>query len=147
MNKISTAWALAAALALAGCGGGSGSSDADDAFAGPSFVIWGGSDSGDEVIDADSEIFAFHADSGCLFNFQTGRENTAFCLLPGSNLVAYGPFRGQVLNVRASNGACVAALIDDATGNFADIEVDSFGREVVLLTQLRPGLCPFQPGV
>ena len=143
MNKISTACALAVALSVAGCGGGSGSSDADDGVVGPSFLVWSGSSGGDEVIDADSEIFGFYADSGCLFNFQTGRENTAFCLLPGSNVVAYGPFRGQVLNVRAANGACVAALIDEATGNFADIEVDSFGREVVLLTQLRPSLCPF----
>ena len=144
MKRIGTALALTVAVSLAGCGGGgSSSSDARDVVVEPSFLVWSGSGGGDEVIDADSKIFAFYADSGCLFNFQTGRENTAFCLQPGTNLAAYGPFRGQVLNVRAADGACVAALIDDTTGNFADIEVDSFGREVVLLTELRPSLCPF----
>lgn len=134
---------LILAALLTGCGGGSGSSSGDGFVEEPSFLFWSGSSSGDSVIDADNEIFAFYADTGCLYNFQTGRENTAFCLLPGSNLVAYGPFRGRVLNVRASNGACVAALIDEATGNFADIAIDTFGREVVLLTQLRPALCGF----
>lgn len=139
--KISMTCSLIVAIALAGCGGGGGSSDEDDTLDGNSFIFWNGSSSGDEVIDADNETFSFYSDSGCLYNFQTGRENTAFCLRPGSNLVSYGPFRGQVLNVRTSNGTCTAALIDETTGNFADIKVDSFGREVVSLTPFRPNLC------
>lgn len=142
--KLSIGCSLVLAISLAGCGGGGSDSNNDgNGVSGPAFLFWSGSSRGDEVIDANSQIFAFYSDSGCLYNFQTGRENTAFCLRPGTNLVAYGPFRGEVLNVRASNGACVAALIDESTGNFADIEVDSFGREVVLLTPLRPDLCPF----
>lgn len=134
--------ALMLAISLTGCGGGSDSSGGGVAE-GPSFLLWSGSSSGDRVIDANNEVFAFFSDTGCLYNFQTGQENTAFCLQPGSNLVAYGAFRGRVLNVVASNGVCVAALIDDNTGNFADIAIDTFGREVVLLTQLRPALCGF----
>lgn len=142
--KFGIGCSLVLAISLVGCGGGGSSSfDEDNGVDGHSFLFWNGSSSRDEVIDADGEIFAFYSDSGCLYNFQTSRENTAFCLRPGSNLVAYGPFRGQVLNVRISTGACVAALIDVSTGNFADIKVDSFGREVVLLTQLRPILCSF----
>jgi hypothetical protein len=134
--------ALVMTLSLTGCGGGS-DSGGDGRVAGPSFLFWSGNSSGETVIDANNEAFAFYSDTGCLYNFQTGRENTAFCLLPGTNVVTYGPFRGQVLNVRASTGACVAALIDENTANFADIAIDSFGREVVALTQLRPVLCGF----
>lgn len=140
--KTLVACTLVLALSLSGCGGGSDGSGGGPA-PGPSFLFWSGSSSGETVIDANNEAFAFYSDSGCLYNFQTGQENTAFCLLPGSNLVAYGPFRGRVLNVRASTGNCVAALIDENTANFADIALDSFGREVVLLTQLRPVLCGF----
>lgn len=130
------------AVLLTGCGGGSDSSGGEGP-AGPAFLFWSGSSSGDKVIDANNEVFAFYSDTGCLYNFQTGQENTAFCLQPGSNVAAYGAFRGRVLNVRDSSGACVAALIDENTGNFADIALDSFGREVVLLTPLRPALCGF----
>lgn len=139
--KTLVACSLILAISLTGCGGGSDSGGGFDE--GPSFLFWSGSSSGDIVIDADNETYAFYSDTGCLYNFQTGRENTAFCLLPGSNLVAYGPFRGRVLNVRTSTGSCVAALIDENTGNFADIGLDSFGRELVLLTPLRPALCGF----
>lgn len=137
--KTLVASTLVLALSLSGCGGGSGGGP----DSGPSFLFWSGSSSGETVIDANSEAFAFYSDSGCLYNFQTGQENTAFCLLPGSNVVTYGPFRGRVLNIRSSTGSCVAALIDDNTANFADISLDAFGREVVALTQLRPVLCGF----
>ena len=140
--KTLVACAFMLAILLTGCGGGSDSSG-DRIPQGPSLLFWSGSSSGEKVIDANNEIFGFFSDTGCLYNFQTGQENTAFCLLPGSNVVAYGAFRGRVLNVVASTGACVAALIDENTGNFADIAIDTFGREVVLLTQLRPVLCGF----
>ena len=131
---------LSAAL-LAGCGGGGGFEDGDTAQPSPQFIVWGGSTGGIYVIDGPSHQFAFFSDTGCLFNVQTGQENTAFCLLPGSNIVAYGPFRGKVANVLATDGNCQAAIIDSLTGNFSDIELDSFGREVVVTTQLHPALC------
>jgi hypothetical protein len=131
--------ALSAAI-LAGCGGG-GSADVVAVPPPPQFIVWGGSAGGSHVIDGPGHLFAFFSDTGCLYNVQTGQENTAFCLLPGSNVVAYGPFRGQVANVLASDGTCQAAIIDSLTGNFSDIELDSFGREIVVTTQLHPALC------
>lgn len=138
MKKISMTFVAAGALILAGCGGGSGSGDGS---APPSFIVWAGSSSGSNVIDGPGHLFAFFSDTGCLFNVQTGRENTAFCLSPSSNFVNYGAFHGQVVNVLVSNGTCQAAIIDSLTGNFSDIEIDSFGREVVLTTLLHPAIC------
>lgn len=139
MTRIQSRLILMTALTLTGCGGGSG-------YVGISppnsqFVAWAGSGGDSQVIDGLSHLFAFYSDTGCLYNVQTGRENNAFCLAPGSNLVSYGAFRGQVVNVVTSNGVCQAAIIDSRTGNFSDIELDANGREVVLTTQLRPSLC------
>ena len=139
MKITSKVIALSAAI-LAGCGGG-GSVDGGVVQTSPQFIVWVGSTGGIHVIDGPGHIFAFFSDTGCLYNAQTGQENTAFCLLPRSNVVAYGPFRGQVANVLASDGTCQAAIIDSLTGNFSDIELDSFGREVVVTTQLHPALC------
>jgi hypothetical protein len=58
-----------------------------------------------------------------------------------SNSYLHQNLRGQVANVLASNGTCEAAIIDSLTGNFSDIELDAFGREVVVTTQLHPALC------
>jgi hypothetical protein len=137
MKTISSICIAIGILSLAGCGGG-GSSDGGG---GPAFLVWSGSSGGSSVIDGTGHSFAFFADSGCLYNAQTQRENTAFCLSPGSNIVSYGAFRGQVANVLVSNGTCQAAIIDSLTGNFSDIELDAYGREVVLTTQLHPALC------
>jgi hypothetical protein len=138
--KITSKVLAFTAVILAGCGGG-GSAEVGVEQISPQFLVWVGSTGGIHVIDGPGHVFAFYADTGCLYNAQTGQENTAFCLLPGSNVVAYGAFRGQVTNVRASNGTCQAAIIDSLTGNFSDIELDVFGREVVVTTQLRPVLC------
>lgn len=135
--KLRFVAAIYVLVMLAGCGGGDGNSTPVT----HPFLIWSGSSSGDQVIDGNNHVFSFYADSGCLYNFQTGRENTAFCLVSSGNTVAYGPFRGQVLNVLSSVGVCVAAVIDAFTGNFANIEIDQFGREVVVTTPLRPTLC------
>lgn len=138
--RIRSAVAVSVLAMLAGCGGGNGDDGGSTPIADP-FLIWTGNSSGDQVIDGSNRTFAFYADTGCLYNFQTGRENNAFCLVSSGNIVAYGPFRGQILNVLSSAGVCVAAVIDAITGNFANIEVDNFGREVVVTTQLRPALC------
>lgn len=135
-------WFVALLLAaLTGCGGGI----SVDVIAGPiddrpHFVIWFGSSSGDQVVDANNNAFAFFADNGCLFNFQTGRENTSFCLA-SADTARYGGFRVRIVNVRSVTGACVAALIDEATAHFIDIELDSFGREVVFITAITPVFC------
>ena len=67
--------------ALTGCGGGSvsvgiGAFSVDE----PSFIFWTGNASGDLVVDANNQVFAFYADNGCLHNFQARRENPNFCL-------------------------------------------------------------------
>ena len=138
--KITSKVIALSAVILAGCGGG-GSADGGAVQTAPQFIVWVGSTGGIHVIDGPGHVFSFFSDTGCLYNAQTGQENTAFCLLPGSNVVAYGPFRGQIANVLASNGTCQAAIIDSLTGNFSDIELDAFGREVVFTTQLHPALC------
>jgi hypothetical protein len=141
MMKIKTTLLISLLWVLGGCGGGSASVEVNGTPVSPPFLFWSGSSSGDQVIDGNNHVFAFYADTGCLYNFQTARENTAFCIFPRSNVVAYGPFRGQILSVLSSAGICVAAIVDALTGNFADIEVDAFGREVVVTTLLHPALC------
>ena len=131
---------LGFSAALAGCGGGAAYVDVGSA-AQSKFLFWPGSSGGDRVIDGLSHQFGFYADNGCLFNAQTGQENTVFCLPPNSNVVTYGAFQGQVLNVIVADGTCHAAILDSFTGNFSDIEVDAYGREVVLTTQLHPARC------
>jgi hypothetical protein len=128
--------------ALTGCGGGSASVDVNAGSPAHPFVIWVGNSSGDQVVDANNHVFAFYADSGCLYNFQTGRENTSFCLTSSGDTALYGGFPIRIANVRSSTGPCVAALIDEATARFIDIELDAFGREVVLVTQLGANFCP-----
>jgi hypothetical protein len=139
MKTIGMTFVAISALTLAGCGGGSGTTDVGAPP--PSFIVWAGSSGGSNVTDGPGHQFAFFSDTGCLFNFQTGRENSAFCLSPRSNFVSYGAFHGQIVNVLVSNGTCQAAIIDSLTGNFSDIELDSFGREVVITTQLHPAIC------
>ena len=139
MKILSRVIAVSAAI-LAGCGGG-GYADVVAVQAAPQFIVWVGSSGGIHVIDGPGHDFAFYSDTECLYNAQTGQENTAFCLFPGSDVVAYGAFRGQVANILVSNGTCQAAIIDLLTGNFIDIELDSFGREVVVTTPLHPALC------
>lgn len=139
MKNLSVVFITMSALVVSGCGGGSGA--AEVSAAAPQFIVWANSSGGDRVIDGAGHLFAFFDDTGCLYNFQTKQENTAFCLAPGSNVVSYGPFHGRVANVLASDGRCQAAIIDSLTGNFSDIEVGTFGREVVVTTQLHPALC------
>ena len=139
MKNLYNGVILIGALVLSGCGGGSASVEVGTPL--PQFLTWIGSSGGIRVIDGPGNQFAFYADNGCLRNYQTGQENVAFCLAAGSNFVNYGAFHGQVLNVLVADGTCQAAIVDTASGNFVDIEVDQFGREVVLTTALRPAFC------
>jgi hypothetical protein len=128
--------------ALTGCGGGSASVDVNPGSPSHPFVIWVGNSSGDRVVDANDHVFAFYADSGCLYNFQTGRENTGFCLTSSGDTALYGGFPVRIANVHSAAGPCVAALIDEATAHFIDIELDASGREVVFVTAFHADFCP-----
>lgn len=128
--------------ALTACGGGSvsvgvGAFSVDE----PSFIIWTGNHSGDLVVDANNQVFAFYADNGCLYNFQTRRENPNFCLAAPGDIAQYGGFLLRIANVRAVTGVCITALIDPVTAHFVDVEIDSFGREAVFVTALHAQLC------
>ena len=127
---------------LTGCGGGSvsvgvGASSIDE----PSFIVWTGNYSGDLVVDANNQVFAFYADNGCLYNFQSRRENPNFCLTATGDTAQYDGFLVSIANVRAVTGVCVTALIDPVTAHFVDVEIDAFGREAVFVTSLHPQLC------
>jgi hypothetical protein len=128
--------------ALTGCGGGDTAPvRVSDVPVARSFVIWVGNSSRDQVVDANNHVFAFYSDSGCLYNFQTGQENRSFCLTSAGDTALYGGFLARIANVHSSAGICVAVLIDDATGHFIDIELDSLGREVIFVTPLHADFC------
>lgn len=133
---------ILASVLLTGCGGGLDAVVVASASSPSSpFLFWTGSSGGDRVIDGLGHQFAFRSETGCLSNFQTGQDNSAFCLISGGNTVTYGAFQGRVANVLITDGTCHAAIIDTYTGNFSQIEVDAYGREVVLTTELHPVLC------
>jgi hypothetical protein len=128
--------------ALTGCGGGFVSVGVGAFFDDePSFIIWTGNSSGDLVVDANNQVFAFFDDNGCLYNFQARRENPNFCLTATGDSAQYGGFLVRIANVRAVTGACITALIDPVTAHFVDVEIDAFGREAVFVTSLHPQLC------
>lgn len=122
--------------ALTGCGGYCCGGSSDQLF-----VIWAGNSNGDQVVDANNHAFAFFNDNGCLYNFQTGRENRFFCLGSADDTTLYGGILVGIANIRSVTGVCVAALIDEATAHLIDIELDSFAREVVFITDLHPDFC------
>ena len=134
-------WFVALLLAvLTGCGG-SVSVDVGAGSIDQPFVVWAGNSNGDQVVDANNHAFAFFADSGCLFNFQMGRENTHFCLTSAGDTALFDGLLVRIVNIRSVTGVCIAALIDEFTANFIAIELDSFGREVVFVTDLYPDFC------
>ena len=134
-------WCVVLLLAaLTGCGGSISFGVGDVPIDHP-FVIWAGNSNGDEVVDANNNAFAFFADNGCLFNFQTGRENTHFCLTLAGDTALYDGFLVRIANVRSGTGVCIAALLDAPTGRFIAIGLDSVGREVVFITALHPDFC------
>ena len=127
---------------LAGCGGSTSVSINDGPVPpGPTFLFWSGSSGGERVVDVNNDAFAFFSDTGCLFNFQTGRENQGFCLNAGGDRVRYGALAMRIVNVTSVTGTCIAALVEESSAQFVDIEIDSFGREVVAVTALRPNPC------
>lgn len=134
-------WTAACMLVVLAACGGSVSVGIGVDSGGLRFVLWTGNFNGDRVVDADNQAYAFLSDNGCLYNFQTGRRNNAFCIVGGGSLVQYQGYAIRLANVRSTNGACVTALVDDVTLRFIDIDVDGSGREVVYLTPLQPVLC------
>jgi hypothetical protein len=138
------AFAALLLAALTGCGGGYASVGVgafDDNDDGPSFLFWTGNSSGDLVVDADNQVFAFYADTGCLYNFQTRRENRSFCLTGAGDAALYGNYLVRIANIRAVTGACVTALVNPVNGRFVDVAIDAFGREAVFTTSLLPVFC------
>ena len=135
-------FASLALAGLAGCGGGTSVSIGDrPGPSGPTFIFWSGSASGERVVDVNNDAFAFFSDTGCLFNFQTGRENQGFCLNAGGDRVRYGVLAMRIVNVTSAAGTCIAALVEESTAQFVDIETDAFDREIVAVTALRPSPC------
>ena len=127
--------------ALAGCGGGSVSVDAGSTPVRRTFIFWSGSSGGERVVDVNNDAFAFYSDTGCLYNFQTGRENPGFCLNAGGDRVRYGVLAMRIVNVTSTAGTCIAALVEESTAQFVDIATDAFDREAVAVTALRPSPC------
>lgn len=127
--------------ALTGCGGGFVSIGVGTFFDDKTFIIWSGNDSSDRVVDANNHAFAFYTDSGCLYNFQTQRENSNFCLTTTGNTAQYGGLLVRITNIRAVTGVCITAMVDAATTRFIDIELDASGREIVSVTALQPQFC------
>jgi hypothetical protein len=105
------------------------------------FIIWTGNFLGSRILDANSQEFAFFIDSGCLYNFQTGRRNASFCIVSGGNIIQYEGVRLRIGNIRSTNGTCVSALVDDTMTRFINVELDGSGREVVFITSIQPDLC------
>jgi hypothetical protein len=131
-------------LLLAGCGGGEvdvGLGAESNPTSAHPFIIWTGNSSADRVVDVNNDAFAFYADTGCLFNFRTGLENSVFCLNVSRSNVRYGGLAMRVVNALSAAGTCISVLVEEATANFVDIELDAFGREVVFVTSVRPGFC------
>lgn len=130
---------------LFGCGGGEVGIgigvDAGSAPASHPFIVWTGNSSGDQIVDATNDVFAFYADTGCLFNFRTGLENRQFCLSTPQGNVRYGALPMRIVNALSTNGACISVLVEESTANFVNIEVDPYGREVVSITSVRPAPC------
>jgi hypothetical protein len=125
---------------LVGCGDGSFVFISNSA--GAHFVFWSGNSNGSHVVDVNNKAFAFNADNGCLFNFQTGHDNPLFCLTsPTSGIALFGPLRVRVVNIRSQTGPCIAALVDEATACLIAIELDDFAREVVVVTKRLPVFC------
>jgi 3D (Asp-Asp-Asp) domain-containing protein len=138
--RMQTWLATLLVAALAACGGSTriGVSAFSGGF---TFIIWEGNGNLDRVVDVNNQAFAFNAKNGCLFNFRSGRENPLFCVVAADDTVFYNGSRIRLANIRSSTGACVTALIDDATGRFLDIRIDAFGTEIVFVTTVRPFFC------
>lgn len=134
-------WIAALLLAALTACGGSVSVGVGVESRGLRLILWTGNVNGDLVLDADNEHFAFYSDNGCLYNYQTGRRNTSFCLTDEGDLIDYQGFLIRIVNIRSTAGTCVAALVEHASLRFIDIQLDASGRETVFVTRTEPALC------
>lgn len=105
------------------------------------FIVWNNNANRELVLDADNDHFAFFSDTGCLYSENTNREIRNFCLLTTAGEADFAGLAVSVLNIRASSGACVAALVDRERRTLIDIEVDARNREVASRTDIRPDFC------
>jgi hypothetical protein len=134
-------WVAVFMLALLMSCGGSTSVGVTFDSDGLRLILWTGNFNAYRILDADNQGFAFFIDTGCLYNYQTGRQNNSFCITSGGNIVQYQGFVIRIVNIRLTNGVCASALVDETTANFIDIELDRWGREVIFVTSLQPALC------
>lgn len=128
---------------LTGCGGGDVfvGIGAGDNLAAPTYISWTGNSSGNQVVDVNNDTFAFYSDTGCLYNFRTGRENRDFCLSSAQGTVRYGGLSMRIVNALSTARSCITVLVEESTANFVDIELDALGREVVAVTSVRSAPC------
>lgn len=133
-------WLTALGLAALSACGGSVSVGLNVDSGGLQFILWSGNFNGDLILNADDQRFAFYTDNGCLYNFQTDRRNTSFCIGSG-NLIRYQGFHIRIVNIQSVEGTCVAALVDYDTARFVDIRLDASGREEIHLASNQPVPC------
>ena len=143
VKRIAALLALPLSALLAGCGGGYVSAGVGfgSGFERPGFLSWAGTSSGVQVADVNNDLFAFFEDSGCLYNYATGRENLSFCLVSRQGQVRYGTLPLRIVSALSAANSCIAVLVEESSGNFVDVQLDAFGREAVLVTASRPALC------
>jgi hypothetical protein len=94
------------------------------------FITWTGSANSQTVKDANNEDFAFYADTGCLYSYNTKTETSNFCLNnptdPSNASAQFAGLSVRVVSVKASAGGCIAQLAT-AAGKLVDVYTDANG--------------------
>lgn len=141
-TALAASMTILAAL-LSGCGGGYVTAGVGfgSGFDRPAFLTWAGTSSGVQVADVNNDLFAVFEDSGCLYNYATGRENPSFCLVSRQGQIRYGAFPMRIVSALSAANTCIAVLVEESSGNFVDVVLDATGREAVAVTSVRPALC------
>ncbi|MEC4718268.1 hypothetical protein RY831_03850 [Noviherbaspirillum sp. CPCC 100848] len=105
-----------------------------------SFITWNGNANGDVVVDATDDQFKFYSDTRCIYSVNRQQETRNFCLTNDFS----GNFAGRaitVTRVRATNGQCIAGLVDVATSRYIDIFTNPQGVQVVQQSDKNPVAC------